>query len=816
MFLRRFAEIILPLPLEGTFTYELLDEHQLEIGQRVAVQFGKRKIYTGLVHSLHNNAPERYKTKPIYAILDDELLVNSEQIKFWEWISAYYMCTLGQVFKNVFPTGLKLESDTFVKKIKDKELLQGTEISDDAYLIWEALQNKSLISVQECTDIIDKKTVIPVLKELLDFGLIALDEKLIEKYVPKIDNYIKAHPLENTAAFSEKMNLLSRAPKQRELFLKLLTQEKQETQPIKAADFLKQNGGTYAALRSLEEKGLIEIYQNQTRRTQSYVQPTEEIHSLTPLQQDAMDKIEQEFESREAVLLHGVTSSGKTEIYIKLIQKQLEQAQKVLFLLPEIALTTQLTQRIQKHFGDDVGVYHSKFNQNERVELWQECLNNKYKILIGARSSLFLPIRDLGLIIIDEEHETSLKQTDTAPFYHARDAAFFWAKMNNAKVLLGSATPSLEMYHAAKKNKIGYVELNQRYSGVLAPEIEIIDLKKAYKKQEMNGPLSTRLEKEIRETFANDRQVIIFQNRRGYAPVLECKKCGHTPYCPNCDMALTYHRMSFLLKCHVCGHSQAKPSKCYQCKHNEFETKGLGTEQIEDEMLNIFPDKQIARMDIDSMRRKFAFEKLIESFQNKEVDMLVGTQMVTKGLDFEHVHLVGIVRADNMLNFPDFRAHERAFQRIIQVAGRAGRRKERGKVLIQSFNPLHQVLQNASNFDYQKTAYEILYERKNFHYPPFVRLIQIRFEHSNQERVAKTAKYYTEMLRPYFDSKMLLGPEPPSVPRLKNRYIFISLLKIQAEQSPKKIKKLLKSCLDKLYEVQAFRAVKIKFDVDPI
>lgn len=810
----KFAEVILPLPIKGTFTYEVLPEHELDIGFRVAVQFGQRKIYTGIVHSLHNQKPELYKTKPIYSVLDKKPLVLSSQLEFWDWIADYYMCSLGDVYKNTFPTALKLESSTFIKAVQGKLFPEGENLSDEAYLIWEAIQNKSLISVQEASEIIDKKTAISTLKELLDFDLISLDEKIIQKYTPKIENYIRTKLNDDNTDLSDAFAALERAPKQRELFLHLIHQEKSSEKEIKSATFLKQFGGNHSTLRALESKGLIEIYQSQTDRITTSDNEVQKIKQLTEYQSIALNEINKQFDDSPFVLLHGVTSSGKTEIYIKLIEEQINNGKNTLYLLPEISLTTQLMQRIQKHFGNDVGIYHSKFNQNERVELWKKVLNNDYKVIIGARSSLFLPIQNLGLIIIDEEHETSLKQTESKPYYHARDAALYLARKENAIVVLGSATPSLEMYHLAKSERIGYVELTKKYGKAISPEMEIVDLRKAYKQKRMDGNISFDLKEQISATHKNQKQTIIFQNRRGYAPILECKTCGHTPYCPNCDVALTYHRLSNQLKCHYCGHAQAKPNKCYVCQSPELNTKGIGTEQIEEELNRIFPDLLTARMDVDSMRKKFAFEKLIDAFEKKEVDLIVGTQMVTKGLDFEDVVLVGIIRADSLLNFPDFRAYERAFQRIVQVAGRAGRRKQRGKVIIQTFDAEHEILQRAIMYDYHGMAKEQLIERKQFLYPPFVRIIEINFSHTNYEKVEKTAQYFKKLVAPYFDEKTFLGPEPALIPRINNQYKFNCLIKIESDKSPKKVKDLLLKAEEKLNEFSAFRAVRINFNVD--
>lgn len=812
-----FAEVILPLPLGGTFCYHIPIEMRgkVQVGQRVAVPFGNRKLYTGIVHSIHKNQPELYKTKPLYALLDEEPLVTQKQIKFWEWVAEYYMCSLGDVYSNVFPTALKLNSDTFVKIIENQGLSKEVELSDEAYTIWEALQVKKILSVDECADLVERKSALPLLKELMTYGLVILDEKLIQRYTPKIENYVRLNESISEEIKAQNIQDLSRAPKQRELYLKLIVKQKQSDSPVKVSEFLKETKATHATLNALAEKQMVLIYESQTQRVQTYDEKLSQIKTLSPAQQIAFDSVQEALSCQKNVLLHGVTSSGKTEIYIKCIEKVLAQKKKVLYLLPEISLTTQLTQRIQKYFGDQVGVYHSKFNQSERVELWQKVLNNEYNIIVGARSSLFLPLQNLGLVIVDEEHESSLKQTDTCPFYNARDAAMVWAKMNAAQVLLGSATPSLEMYYLAKENKIAYVPLNERYGNVKMPVMEIVNLKEAVQQNKMIGHISFDLKSAILNAFEHRKQVIIFQNRRGFSPILECNHCGHTPYCPNCDVSLTYHKLTQELKCHYCGHTQAKPIKCYECGSVDLKTLGLGTQQIEDEFVQLFPKHKIARMDVDSMRKKFAFEKLIESLENHEIDLLVGTQMVTKGLDFNDVNLVGIIKADGLLNFPDFRAHERAFQRIVQVAGRAGRRKEQGKVLVQAYDADNYILKNAQNFDYESTARKILAEREQSLYPPYCKLIEITFRHKNQELAEKTANYYTQMLHHFFDDKTLLGPAAPSIARLNNQYRFKTLIKIKEGQSPRKIKKLLNEALNKLHNVQAFRRVLVDFDVDP-
>ncbi len=813
-----FAEIILPLALEGTFTYHLTsdDVQQIKIGQRVAVPFGTQKLYTGIVHSMHHQAPELYKTKGIYAFLDADPLVTTHQIKLWEWMATYYMCALGEVFRQAFPAALKLESQTFVRLIQaDFEDL--TQLNDQEYLIFEALKLREIISVEEAALIIDAKSAIPTLKLLIDKGIIRLDEKINEKYTPKVVNYVRIHPdlKGNDAAFMDLLAALKNAPKQRETLLQLITLETQLTEGIKVADFIKR-GATNAVLKSLSERNAVQIYPFQASRVEQIQHGQEAIHTLTEHQKLALNQILYSFHSFSTVLLHGVTSSGKTEVYLQLMERVMSKGKKILYLLPEISVTTQIVHRIKKHYGDRVGVYHSKFNQNERVELWQKTLAGDYDIVIGPRTALLLPLTDIGLIIVDEEHESSYKQHDVKPFFHARDMAMLLAKQFKAKVLLGSATPSIESYYNATQKKYGYVQLNQRFGEVALPEIQLVDLKKAQKKKEMQGDISFTLREEITAQLADKKQVILFQNRRGYAPIMECNSCGHSPGCPNCDVSLTYHKFSNQLKCHYCGYAQAKPMRCPSCNSHELKTKGIGTEQIQDQIQELFPDAKVKRMDVDAMRGKFAYERLIEDFENREIDILIGTQMITKGFDFGNVNFVGVIRADSLLNFPDFRAHEKAFQLLVQVAGRAGRRAEQGKVMIQSYEPNHQILQNVTTYNYHETMKDILYERKEFFYPPYVRLIRIRLKHKDKTRLDKTAAQLVTLLQPNFTARCLLGPEAPAIGRINNMYISDIMLKIVAEQSPQKVKELIQKELERMNTVAAYRSVRIDVDVDPV
>ena len=812
-----FAEIILPLALNGTFTYHLSEEDlsKIKIGQRVAVPFGTQKLYTGIVHSIHQNKPELYKTKAIHSFLDDLPLVTEKQIQLWEWIANYYMCPLGDVFRNAFPSALKLESQTFIKLI-DSSFDAIEELDQSEYLVFEALKNKLILSVDEVALIVEEKSTISVLKNLWEKGIIRLDEKLNEKYIPKIENYVRINSsLKNDEPkFIEAIDSLKNAPKQRETVLQLISIETQTAKPLKVSDLVKK-GSTNAVINSLAEKQILEIYQLQTSRVDEDETDKSDISILTQEQNRALSEVISTFETKDVCLLHGVTSSGKTEIYLKLIEKELANERKVLYLLPEISVTTQILQRIKLHFGEKVGVFHSKFNQNEKVELWEKTLNGEYDIIIGSRSALFLPFNNLGLIIVDEEHESSYKQTDPKPYFHTRDVALVMAKSFNAKTILGSATPAVETYYHARKGKYGYVVLKERFGQIPLPAINLVDLRKALNDKEITHDISDVLRDAIKEELERKKQVIIFQNRRGYAPVMECETCGYTPDCPNCDVSLTYHKLIHQLKCHYCGHAQNKPIRCPSCGSNSLVTKGIGTEQIHHQLEEIFPDSKIKRMDVDTMRGKFAYEKIIEEFERKDIDILVGTQMLTKGLDFGDVTLVGVIRADSLLNFPDFRAHEKAFQLLTQVAGRAGRREERGKVLIQSFQPDHQVLQNVTTYDYEKTMKDILYERQAFHYPPFVRLIQFRFKHKNEERVQKTAEQFVKLLRPHFELNALLGPEAPSISRINNLYLMNVMLKIKPNQSPQKVKELILQQVEKLHTISAYRSVRLDIDVDP-
>ena len=816
-----FIDVILPITLTKTFVYQVSEREAafLEKGMRVAVPFGKSKIYTALVYAIHQNAPTAYKAKEIDQILDHTPVVTEVQLRFWEWIASYYMCSLGEVFKAAIPAALLLESETIILPNKDFEWKGEDFFSDEESLVYEALQHQTSLKIQEVSDIIDRKNVLPILKALIDKQVIQLKEEVYESYKPKLRRYVKLHEdYTSDAALSILLEGLSRAKKQREVVLKLFSMEAVTKKPILVKELETQSQVSSAVVKSLIDKGVLEEYHLQADRVQYDGQETVASKTLNEYQSKALMELKEQFESKDVVLLHGVTSSGKTEVYVKLIEQVIAQGKQVLYLLPEIALTTQLIKRLQQYFGDMVSVYHSKYSNNERVEAWNHILkgSGKAQIVLGARSAVLLPFSDLGLIVVDEEHEQSFKQFDPAPRYHARDAAVVLGKLHKANVLLGTATPSIETYYNTQQDKYGLVEINRRYAGVLMPDIELTDIKEKHRKKRMNGHFSDRLIEAMQEALDLGEQIILFQNRRGYAPILECQTCGNSPQCPNCDVSLTYHHYRDQLRCHYCGHAMAMQHSCLACGSSELSTKGFGTEQIAHELAEIFPKAKVGRMDSDTTRGKYSYEKILTSFERLEIDILVGTQMVTKGLDFRRVSLVGVMNADNLLNFPDFRAHERSFQLIQQVSGRAGRTQKRGKVIIQTYNPYHQILQQASVNDFQQMYIDQIHERYQFKYPPFIRIIKLVFRHRDYSKVNEASEWYSQALKTVFKGSgtQVLGPVFPAVARIRNEYLKNIIIKIPAQQSLKKTKQVILK-IDKSFQaIPAYRSVRIIYNVD--
>lgn len=812
-----FIDVILPIPLEKLFTYSITKAEAdfLKVGMRVSIPFGKSKIYTGLVGAIHTQAPLTYEAKAIHQILDESPIVTKKQLELWQWIAKYYMCSVGEIMRAALPNAFILESETLISKNSLKEI-NDEELKDDEFLVYEALHFQSALKIQEISNILDKKNVLPVIKRLIEKEAITLQEEIYEKYKPKYVRYVKLNAnYTSEESLQQLLDDLSRAAKQRQVIMTLFSISAKTKKPIKVSDLVAESKTSSAIIKALIDKDILEEYHIQTDRVQYSGEDNENSKALNEYQTEALQQIQETFTTQNVTLLHGVTSSGKTEVYVKLIEAILEKGEQVLYLLPEIALTTQLVNRLQNYFGEQVAVFHSKYSVHERVEVWNNVLNNsaKAKIILGARSSIFLPFHKLGLVIVDEEHEQSFKQFDPAPRYHARDTAIVLAHLHGAKTLLGSATPSLESYYNAKENKYGLVEITRRYNNVQLPDIELVDIKDKHKRKLMKGHFSDRMLEEIAETLEEGHQVILFQNRRGYSPIVECNTCGHSPQCPNCDVSLTYHQYRNQLRCHYCGHTNAMLQKCMACGTANLDTKGFGTEQIEAEVKQLFPKHNVGRMDLDTTRGKYGYEKIITALEQQEIDILVGTQMLTKGLDFRNVKLVGIMNADNMLNFPDFRAHERSFQLMLQVSGRAGRTDKRGKVLIQTYNPYHKILQQVSTNNYKEMFSEQLQERYNFKYPPFYRLIKITIKHKDYDRVNMASEWFAKSLRQVFKAN-ILGPEFPPVSRIRNQYHKNILIKIAPKQSLGKTKEAIAKINTSFSLVKDFRPVRVIINVD--
>ena len=809
-----FIDVVLPIPIQKTFTYSVTEEEAsfLQKGMRVAVSFGKTKMYTGLVFNIHQIAPMLYEAKEIHQILDEVPLVNEKQLNHWKWIADYYMCSLGDVYRAALPSAFLLESETIITK--NKQEIDPLKLLDDEFLIYEALQHQSQLTIHQVAAILGKKKVMPTVNGLLEKSAISVQEEIYEQYKPKLIKYVRLHENYATdASLASLLTSLTRAKKQREAvltFFQLLANKK----PIKAKDLEVQANVSSSILNSLVAKNIFEFYEIQIDRI-NFKGVTNDLKQLNEFQELALKEIKETFVTKDVTLLHGITSSGKTEVYTKLIQEVLDVGKQVLFLVPEIALTTQIITRLQVYFGNQISVFHSKYSMNERVEVWKNVLEYKSKagIILGARSSLFLPFSNLGLIVVDEEHESSYKQFEPSPRYNARDAAIVLAKLHGAKILLGSATPSLESYFNAAQNKYGLVALNRRHGNVQLPKIELIDVKEKQRKKEMNGHFSDRMLGLIQEALDAKDQVILFQNRRGYSPVVECKTCGVSPECPNCDVTLTFHKFKQELRCHYCNYQRAMPNSCGACGSNTLDTKGFGTEQIEMELKALFPNFKIGRMDLDTTRGKFGYQKIITAFESKEIDILVGTQMLSKGLDFENVSLVGILNADTMLNFPDFRAHERAYQMMVQVSGRAGRSKKQGNVAIQTYNPNHQILQQVSTTRYVEMYKEQLQERWQYKYPPYYRLIKITLKHRDYNKVDKGIDWLARALQQSF-GEFVLGPTAPVVSRIRNQYIKNLVIKIPPKQSLANTKKQITKIRNTFEAVSDFRPIRFVIDVD--
>lgn len=815
-----FLDVVLPIPLERLFTYKITSEEAdfLKPGMRVAVPFGKSKIYTALAYRVHQHEPEAYKAKEIYQVLDENPVVNSFQLQHWEWISTYYMCTLGEVLRSALPSAFLLESETLLLPNKESKIDE-LGLKDDEFLVFEALQHQSALKIGEISGIVDKKNVLPLVNRLVRKGVVLQKEELYEQYRPKLVRYVKlGEDYQSEDQLEALLNHLSRAPKQSQVVLSLFQLQATTKKPIRVSDLERESGGSRAVIKALVDRSVLQEYYIRTDRVQQGAESASVNDiSLNSHQQEALQAIKSGFFNSKPVLLHGVTSAGKTEVYFKLIQDHLEKGEQVLYLLPEIALTSQLINRLRHYFGSKVSVYHSKYSIHERVEVWNNVLMNaeKAQIVIGARSSMFLPFSNLGMVVVDEEHESSFKQFDPAPRYHARDAAIVLASYHKANCLLGSATPSIESMDNAEKGKYGYAAINYRYGNVLMPDISLVDIKEATRKKRMKGHFSETLHEAISEALEEGEQVILFQNRRGFAPIVECTTCGHSAQCPNCDVSLTYHQHRNQLRCHYCGYHMALQQACLACGSHTLDKKGFGTEQIQEELKELFPDAKVGRMDLDTTRGKYAYEKIITAFEQQEMDILVGTQMVTKGLDFRNVSLVGIMNADTLLNFPDYRAHERSFQLLTQVAGRAGRTQKRGKVLIQSYNPYHQILQQVTTNNYDKMFAEQYYEREQFKYPPLVRIIKLTLKDKDFNKLNEASEWFAGSLRNVL-GQQVLGPEYPPVARIRREYLKNILIKVPRNLSMAQIKNSIKRVEKSFNAISKYKSVRLAYNVDHI
>ena len=814
-----FVEVILPLPLPKLYTYRINEDeaHFLQIGMRVAVSFGKSKVYTALVHKVHTNEPT-YETKDIEYILDETPIVTPEQITHWQWIADYYMCTLGEVIKSALPSAFLLESETIIE-IAEKDL-NSNLFSDDEFQVYEALHYKTALKGSEVSKIIPKKKTLKVIKSLVEKGAARISERIFEKYVPKLVKFIRlAEDYQSQEGLQKALELL-KGEKQKKLIMAYFNHINREVLPLKVENLLEEAKVSNAVLKSVVEKGILEIYYLQKDRVSFAGSEILAKKTLNNIQNEALYQVQQQFQTKNTVLLQGVTASGKTEIYIELIDQYLKKGKQVLYLLPEIALTIHLINRLKKHFGKNLSVYHSKYNTNERVEVWNNVLNNcsKAQLVVGVRSSVYLPFKNLGLVVIDEEHDSSYRQFDPAPRLQARDSAIMLANLFKAKTLLGTATPSIESMHNVKVGKYGFVYLSKRYANFLPPIIELIDIKDKQHRKRMNGHFSDILIEEMTNTLSQGKQVLLFQNRRGYAPIVQCMHCGTVPQCPHCDVSLTFHHSSNQLRCHYCGYAIPMPKTCIACGSVDLKTKGFGTEQISKELEILFPQVAIDRMDQDTTNGKYGYEKILAKFEQQETQILVGTQMISKGLDFENIGLVGVMNADALIHSPDYRSYERSFQLLLQVSGRAGRSAQRGKVLIQTYNPQHPVIQQVLQNDFKGMYQNQIEERQSFSYPPFVQMIKITLKHTNFNRTNEGAEWFANALKEAFASKKgieILGPEFPLISRIRNEYMKDVLVKVKpSELSIHHTKEQIKRIETSFQSISNFRAIRVSYLID--
>lgn len=814
----RFADVILPLPIQGTFTYKI-PQQLIPIakpGMRAIVQFGTKKIYTSIILSIHSSIPIEYIPKEIISLPDDHPIVFPVQLTFWEWLSSYYLCTIGEVYKAALPTGLKPESETLFTL--SEAIPEIPSFNQKEGLIYLFLKNETSANAREISRATGINNPLTPIHSLMKSGFVEVDEKLSGIYKPKMVSFISLGNLyQEKYQLIEILEKLKRAPKQLKTLESFLYLTEGESS-VKKSSLLNDQNVSLAALNSLIKKEILFQSYRQVERISTDNIEVKKLKKLSSNQNEALKSVNTLFEIHNTVLIHGVTSSGKTEIYAHLIKEQLKNNKQVLYLLPEIAITSQIIERLRSYFGNKIGVYHSKYSDSERVEVWNnliEGLSDKsYQIILGVRSSIFLPFSNLGLVIIDEEQENTYKQQDPAPRYHARDSAIYLASLHAAKTIIGTATPSIESYYNTTFGKYGLVELNERHGGIKLPEISLVDSRKAWKKREMVSHFTPQLYEAISETLNEGEQVILFQNRRGFSPYIQCDKCSWVPRCKNCDVNLTYHKYSLSLVCHYCGYTSGLPGNCPDCNSVDVKVKGFGTEKIEEETKLVFPEAKIGRMDLDTTRKKRSYQKIISDFETGKIDILIGTQMISKGLDFSNVRLVGVLNADNLLFFPDFRAYEKAYQLLAQVSGRAGRKKKQGKVIIQTSDLEHPVLQWVVQGDYMKMYNSQVEERKVFKYPPYYRLIKITLKHKNLEKLNEAGNIIAKTLKNIFGNRVL-GPEFPQIGKIQLYYLKTLLIKFERGSKYSSLKNTLFETLQNFEKSKKSPQLKIVTDVDP-
>lgn len=812
-----YAEVVIPLALPKNYTWSIPREWtgKITVGVRVEVVLGKSKKYAGLVKQLHQKAPASFQPKDILSILDVTPVVHPLQFKLWEWIASYYCCTEGEVMAAALPAHFKLSSETIV--VFNEEYGEDfSQLEQDEFLVAEGLLLRRQLRIDEIQDILDASHVYPVIRRLIDKKVCFVWESLKDNYKPKKQVFVLLHPdYEKEEKLADLLNQWSGAPRQMELLLSYLHLVRTEGFVAKK-ELLKKSRATDAQLKALVEKQILQLEERRVDRIKYLPREMDMDLTLTPLQEQKMEELTRQLEEKRVCLLHGVTSSGKTLLYIKLIERCIREGRQALYLLPEIALTAQLIRRLERHFGGYIGIYHSKFNSNERVEIWNKVNKGELKVVLGARSALFLPFANLGLVIADEEHDPSYKQQDPAPRYHARDAAIYYASLFDAKVVLGSATPAMETYSNAINGKFGLVTMQERYGGFRLPAIQLVDVKKNQAGGSEKVILSAELKEAITASLAAGKQVILFQNRRGYTPFQICQMCGWIPHCSNCDVTLTFHKNTHKLHCHYCGTVYAPIHTCNACGGHHFRKHHFGTERIEEELETLFPDARVARMDMDSVRGKQAHDQLIQQFEEHKIDILVGTQMVVKGLDFDLVDLVGILDADSLWGFADFRANERAFQLMEQVSGRAGRKDHSGRVVIQAGNLQHPVLGYLLQHDYASFYSYEMKGRAQFGYPPYSRLIRITFRHKQKDKVDAAAKHYAAAIHPLFGNNMI-GPAEPVVNRIRGQYLMELTMKCPREMKKiEEIKEKLMLATAQFYQEKPYRGTVVIIDVDPV